>query len=71
MSDTPKDDEDFTLSAEIMDRAERKAFREKAKLEAKEKAKKFEPTQDEIEAALANSKFIEAEKAKKKKLLKA
>ena len=70
MSDTPKDDEDFTLSAEIMDRAERKALREKAKLEAKEKAKKLEPTQDEIEAALANRKFIEAEKAKKKKLLK-
>ncbi len=69
MSDTPPTDEDnVILSAEVTDRAERKALKEKAK--AEEKAKKIEPTQDEIEAALANSKFAEAEKLKKKKMFK-
>ncbi len=69
MSDTPKDDDDgITLSAEIMDRAERKALKEKAK--AEEAARKVEPTQDEIEAALSNSKLAEAKKAKRKKTFK-
>jgi len=69
MSDTPKDDDDgITLSAEIMDRAERKALKEKARQE--EASRKVEPTKDEIEAALANSKLAEAQKAKRKRMFK-
>lgn len=64
MSDTPQDQDDFTLSAEIMDRAERKALKAKAKKEATEKAKKLEPTEEEIELALANTKLAEVERAK-------
>lgn len=70
MSDIPNDEEDFALSAEMIDRVERKALKEKARLEAQEKAKKLEPSQDEIELALANSKLAEAEREKKKKLFK-
>ena len=66
--DTLPDDEGVTLSVDIMDRAERKALKEKAKKEAA--AKKVEPTQDEIEAALAKSKLAAAEKAKRKKMFK-
>ncbi len=69
MSDTPKDEDDgITLSVEIMDRAERKALKEKAKAEAA--AKKVEPTQDEIEAALATSKLANAQKVKRKRIFK-
>ena len=68
MSDTPADEDNVVLSAEIMDRAERKALKKKQKEE--EEANKVKPTQDEIEAALAQSKLAEAEKAKKKKMFK-
>lgn len=71
MSDTPPssaDEPNVALSAEMMDREERKALKKKKKEE--EQANKVEPTQDEIEAALARSKLAEAEKAKKKKMFK-
>lgn len=69
MSDTPMDDDDgVTLSAEIMDREERKALKEKEK--AEEEANKVERSQEEIEAALAQSKMVAAEKAKRKKIFK-
>jgi len=67
MSDTPSDD-DVTLPAEIMDRAERKAL--KKKLKEEEAAKKTARTQGEIEATLAQSKLAEAEKLKKKRMFK-
>lgn len=68
MSDTPEDDDKVTLSAEMMDREERKALKKKQREE--EEANKVEPTQDEIEQALANSKLAEAQKAKRKKMFK-
>lgn len=69
MSDATSEDEDnIVLSAEMMDREERKAL--KAKQKAEEEAKKIKPTQDEIEAALAQSKLAEAQKAKKMRLFK-
>ena len=68
MSDDAQDDDGIVLSAEIMDREERKALKKKAKEE--EAAKKVKKTPEEIEAALARSKFAEAQKAKKKKLFK-
>ena len=68
MSDDAQEDDGIVLSAEIMDREERKALKKKAKEE--EAAKKVKRTPEEIEAALARSKFGEAQKAKKKKLIK-
>lgn len=66
MSDNtpPNDDEkDPFLSAEVVDRAERKA---KKKKEQEENQK----TPDEIEAIIARSKLGEAQKAKRKKMFK-
>jgi len=69
MSDTEDNvDKVLGISAEIMDRAERKALKQKEKAEAK--TKKVEPTQQEIEAALANSKLAAVQKAKRKKMFK-
>jgi len=68
MSDDTSDDSGVVLSAEIMDRAERKALKEKARKE--EEAKKKEKTPDEIEAALAQGKLAAAQKEKRKKTFK-
>ena len=69
MSDasTP-DEEKVVLSVEMMDREERKRLKKKQKEE--EDAKKVKPTQDEIEAVLAESKLVAAEKAKKMRMFK-
>ena len=68
MSDDAQQDDEPLLSAEMMDRDERKALKKKEKEE--EEAKKVKKTPEEIEAALARSKFAEAKKKKKKKLFK-
>ena len=70
MSDELAGDEEITLSAEMMDREERKALKKKLKEQEAEQAKKLQPAQDEIEAALANSKLAEAQKAKRKQMFK-
>ncbi|MEM7651029.1 MAG: hypothetical protein AAF204_02965 [Pseudomonadota bacterium] len=68
MSDEANTDDEITLSAEMMDRAERKALKKKIKEE--EAAKKAQRTPEEIEAALKRSKLAEAQKKKRKKQFK-
>ena len=66
MSDEVSDDDNgVTLSAEIMDREERKKL--KAKKKAEEDAKKAPPTEEELKAAVAESKRLEAQKKKRKR----
>lgn len=62
------DEESVVLSAEIMDRAERKALKEKQR--AEEAARKSPRSQDDIDAALARTKLANAEKDKRKRIFK-
>lgn len=69
MSDTPSDeDEGVVLSAEMIDREERKKQKAAAKAEAE--AKKPKRTREEIEAALAKSKLAAAERKRKMRIFK-
>ena len=69
MSDIPQDEDDgITLSAEVMDRAERKRLREQQK--AEENANKLPQSEEEIERSLANSKLAKAKLEKRRKIFK-
>lgn len=68
MSDELSADEEAVVnSTEMVDRAERKRLKEEKKKAEQEKKKKLSPADEEIEAALANSKLAEAQRLKKKK----
>ena len=61
----PQDDDDgVPLSAEMTDRAERQALKAKARAEA------AEPAQDEIAAALADSRLAAAQTARRRRLFR-
>ncbi len=68
MSDLPEDEKDVVLSAEIMDRAERKAMKEQLRKEEEDKKAKLSDA--EIEAALENTQLAKAEIAKRKRYIK-
>ena len=68
-ANTPKDEDDgLPLSAEMTDRAERRALKAKARAEAAAQA--AEPEQDEIAAALAGSRLAAARTARRRRLFK-